>query len=70
MQEDMPGDHVSPALNLILHLQSALRITFQKVLGQEWRAKQVKTICTGLHSSVRTHLDTFMWCALWTETVL
>ena len=55
----------------VLYLKSALRIsnTFQKVLGQEWRAKEMKS-----HwywpPAIRTCLDTFMWSALQTETIL
>lgn len=56
MQEDMLGVHVSPTLNSILHLKSALRITFQKVLGQEWRAKQVKS---HLYWPPSNHKDAF-----------
>lgn len=68
-QETVLGTHMSPMIKSILSLKSALRITLQKVLRQEWRAKQVKS-----HSywppAIRTSLDTFMWSALWTETIL
>lgn len=44
------------------YLQSALRIPFQKVLGQEGRAKQVKSHLYW-PPSIKTYLDIFIWSA-------
>lgn len=58
-----------PGIQSVLYLKSALRIikTFQ-VLGEAWRAKEVESSCWP--PAIRTCLDTFMWSALWTETIL
>lgn len=42
MQEDILGAHVSLTIKSMLYLQSALGITFQKVLGQKMEGKAGK----------------------------